>query len=407
MKDKPRALSGKFFGPTSFYRRPKFLGFLAGVFLIILCAALLFARSSARASLKDEQIALSHALTVIVTPLQAVTHYQVTQKYSGSIMAARESDHGFDTGGLLAAVLVDEGDHVKKGDPLARLDMRRLEGRARELEAAVAQAQAVSRETAALIDSAQATYDRYNLLVGKENISQQKYDDVKFNLRALKARKLANEAAITRAQAALKSLGIERGLATLTARFNGSVIRRYQDEGTAIAPGTPIIRLIEDNKLEIHVGLPQSAARALILGDLHIFDYQGQKVTARLRAILKNVDRATRTVTAIFDVTSDNADIRAGDLAKLSVTTDIQREGFWLPTSALAESRRGLWSVYSLKPYNNSTEYATLSRQELQVLYTTSDRVFVRGTVQNGDRIVTDGIHRLVPGQLVRTAKDN
>ncbi len=393
--------------PTSFYSHYKFHLGLGAILLVVLGSTLFFARSSALASLNDDQAALAQALMVNTTVLKAVDHYQIKQKYSGSIVAGRESDHGFDKAGLLAEVLVDEGAQVKKGDILARLDMRRFDSRERELDADLAQAKALNVETKALLDRAEATFGRYRVLLEKKHVSEQKFDQVKFDLIALKARKVATNAAVTRSEAALKSLEIDRELATLTARFDGSVIRRYMDEGTALSAGMPVIRLIEDRKLEIHVGLPGTATMALTPGKSHDFSYQGKKITTKLRSILRRVDQSTRTVTAIFDVTDDTMDIRAGDLAQLTVNTHIQQKGFWLPSDALAESRRGLWSVYSLRPYNGSFEYGTLSRQELQVLYTDSNRVFVRGTLQDGDRIISGGIHRLVPDQLVRIAGAN
>lgn len=392
-------------GGSSFFTRNRFHITLGGVLIIIVFGAILFAKASALASLNDDQTELAQALTVNVITLEAVEYYQVKQKYAGSIVASRESDHGFDKAGLLADVLVDEGDLVKKGDILARMDMRRFDAREQELAAGLEQAKALNVETKALLDRATSTFGRYEVLLDKRHISEQKFDQVKFDLLALKARKVATAAGVKKSQAALKSLEIDRDLATLTARFDGSVVRRYLDEGTALSAGTPIIRLIEDSKLEIHVGLPSSAVSSLTPGDIHIFSYKGGKITTKLRSILKRVDQSTRTVTAIFDVIDDNINIRAGELAQLSVNTDIQQAGFWLPSSALAESRRGLWSVYTLKPYKGSSVYGTLSRQELQVIYTDSNRVFIRGTVQNGERVISGGIHRLVPGQLVRIAE--
>jgi len=381
------------------------------VSLVIVILSIIFVARTAVFAVSDkDQGILSQVLSVQTTVIRAAENYQVRQKYAGSIVAGRESDHGFDTGGLLADVLVDDGDQVHKGDILARLDMRRLEARKQELDASLAEAIALQFETAALLDRAQATYDRYRVLMDKKHISIQKYDEVKFDLIALKARKVANEATVTKSRAALKSLATERDLSTLTARFNGSVVRRYQDEGTAIGAGTPVIRLIENQKLEIQVGFPQSAIAALIPGDTYIFDYQGQRIETRLRSILKKMDQSTRTVTAIFDVTHDTKNIRAGGLAQIMINTDIQQAGFWLPSSALAESRRGLWSAYTLTPYKGTEEYgperySIVSRQELQLLYVDSDRVFVRGTLQDDHRIVTGGIHRLVPGQLVRLSE--
>jgi len=390
-----------------YFSGKKLWALLAAGGLVLVIGGLLVIRSQAVAGLNPDQERLSRALTVRAVPVRASASYQVQQNYSGKIVAGRESDHGFDHGGLLAEVLVDEGARVRKGDILARLDMRRLEARGRELKADLDRAVALNHEAAARLDQARANFDRYRVLRDKKHISTQKFEQVKFDLAALTAHKAATESAVLRARAALKSLETDRELATLAARFDGSVVRRYRDEGAALGAGAPVLRLIEDSKLEIHVGLPQTAALALTPGAAVGFDYQGRRIGAKLRTMLAEVDDATRTVTAIFDITSDSHAIRPGGLARLAVTREIQQAGFWLPSSALAESRRGLWSVYSLADHDGAPDYGALARQELQVLHMESDRVFVRGTLRDGDRVVTDGIHRLVPGQLVRLSRDN
>ncbi|PHZ84126.1 efflux RND transporter periplasmic adaptor subunit [Paremcibacter congregatus] len=380
---------------------------IGGVLLLTIAGAVLYTRSSAQANLDEEQTRLARALMVETSQIKAQDHYQIHQKYSGRIVAGRESDHGFDKGGLLAEVLVDEGQRVKKGDSLARLDMRRLEARLGELDAELSQSIALDHQAGAQLDRAQATYDRYKVLRQQSHISAEKFDQVKFDLAGRKAQKTAAESAILRTKAALKSLRVDQALATLTARFDGSVVRRYQDEGTALGAGAPVIRLIEDEKLEIHLGLPEAAVAKLSPGDIHVFQQNGTRLTARLRATHARLDPATRTVTALFDILETSAPVHAGSLAQLTLAHEVPANGFWLPSDALAESRRGLWSVYTVTPAkgNHGATHGTVARQELQLLYTDSERVFVRGTLQDGDRIVTGGLHRLVPGQMVKLAK--
>lgn len=392
-----------------FLARHKMRVLIGGLILLTGTGVMLYTKSTAQANLNQEQVKLSRALMVETTPIKAQDSYQVRQKYTGRIVAGRESDHGFDRGGLLADVLVDEGQQVKKGDILARLDMRRLDARHQELTADLAQTTAQDNEAAAQLKRAQATFDRYKVLRNKQHVSAEKFDQVKFDLIGLKARKVATQSAISRTKAALNSLAVDRQMATLTARFNGSVIRRYQDEGAALGGGSPVIRLIEDQTLEIHLGLPPSALDKLSPDTLYHFDHQSGPLRAKLRATHARVDPATRTVTAIFDIIPLPGDklVTAGTLAQLSLTQNIVQTGFWLPSDALAESRRGLWSVYTIAPYPESapaalSTHGIVARQELQLLYTDSERVFVRGTLKDGDRIITGGLHRLVPGQLVQ-----
>lgn len=360
-------------------------------------------RSLAVADLEENFERRRSALSVSVMPLKQVDHYQIQQKYSGRVVARRESDHGFDRGGLLRAVLVEEGMRVEKGHVLARLDQSRLDARLVERAAELEWAEADATQARARVEMAKLSHDRYQNLLASKHISQARFDQVRTDLDVLRASKLAAEAAIAKARAGVENAKNDIGHAQLKAQFSGMVLRRYVDEGTSVAAASPILRLIEDQALEIHLGLPLTASRILEIGASYEFDANGRRFKARLRALLSKVDYDTRTVTALFDVMEYKAKthIIAGELAQLSLETTIESKGFWLPTSALAESRRGLWSVLAL---HQSDEDGTtiLSRREVQILHTEAERVFARGTLRQGDRIVSGGLHRLVAGQRVR-----
>ena len=72
----------------------------------------------------------------------------------------------------------------------------------------------------------------------------------------------------------------------------------------------------------------------------------GHGVTGRLRSILPQVDSATRTQTAVIDV-SDGVDLELADgqLVRLQVTEEIPTDGFRVPLSALSAGVKGLWTL--------------------------------------------------------------
>lgn len=360
-------------------------------------------RSLAVADLEEDFERRKSALSVAVITLKQVDQYQIQQKYSGRVVARRESDHGFDRGGLLKAVLVEEGMRVEKGHLLARLDQSRLDARLAERTAELARAEANATQARARVEMARLSHDRYQNLLASKHISQARFDQVRTDLDVLRASKEAAEAAIAKARAGVENAKNDINHTHLRAQFSGMVLRRYVDEGTSVAAASPILRLIEDQVLEIHLGLPLTASRILEIGSPYEFDANGRRFKARLRALLSKVDYDTRTVTAIFDVMGQKAKthIIAGELAQLNLEATIESKGFWLPTSALAESRRGLWSVLALQQPDEAGT-TILSRREVQILHTEAERVFARGTLRQGDRIVSGGLHRLVAGQRVR-----
>ena len=125
-----------------------------------------------------------------------------------------------------------------------------------------------------------------------------------------------------------------------------------------------------------------------------------------LVAVLDEVASDTRTVTAIFLLEERETPVRHGALARLLLETRREAPGFWLPISALTESRRGLWAAYAVVAEPGERSWHRVERRELTMLHAESDRAFVRGTLGDGERLVASGVHRLVSGQRVRISSN-
>jgi hypothetical protein len=112
-----------------------------------------------------------------------------------------------------------------------------------------------------------------------------------------------------------------------------------------------------------------------------------------LSAVLPEIDRATRTQTVVLKVA--DAAIPPGSVVEIAVSEQIDEPGFWVPLGALTAGDRGLWGVYALNRDN------VVERRLVEILHRESDRVFVRGTIAGGDRVIDTGVQRIVPGQTV------
>ncbi|RMF67763.1 MAG: hypothetical protein D6740_11470, partial [Alphaproteobacteria bacterium] len=95
-----------------------------------------------------------------------------------------------------------------------------------------------------------------------------------------------------------------------------------------------------------------------------------------------------------------------GMLASVMLTRRVRARGFWLPLEALTADLRGLWRVYALEEdAERGWPYARVHFENVQLLHTSGDRVYVTGTVPEGARLIATGLHRVVPGMLVRAEK--
>ena len=369
----------------SLYKRPLGAGMTVAIAALSI-ALLVFGVSTLRA---DANAVASAPAPLPVPALEARydAGARIEEFYPGIVSARRESALGFERGGRIDAISVDVGDRVSEGQLLARLDMRAL-------DAQIAAADAQTAEAAAQTALAAETEDRQAQLLERGHISQQRYDEVRTSTRAAQARQNA-------AAAAADALRVQRDLSIVTAPFDGVVTARHADEGAIAQPGQPVLDIVESEALEIRVGLPQAIAAGLQAGEAHRFMLEGQPLDAVFRTSTGVIDRQTRTVTALFDL--DNAaGAAAGQVVRLAVATPIGTDGFWVPTSALAEGRRGLWSVYVLRP--DDTGSHILERRAVETVRIEAGRVFVRGAVEDGELLLASGIQRITPGQRVTPA---
>lgn len=374
-------------------------------------------------------------LPVKTTKIQLVNNYQTVQSYTGEVVAKRTSEVGFERSGKLVEVLVDEGNRVDKGAILAKLDTANLQAQRRSLVAQKAQAEArlVELKNGARkeqIAAARARVrdlekqlklerlksNRRKYLYEQGAISREQFDEVAFNSQALSERlnnarsgleellngtryeqKAAQKAAVDQLSAEITNLDITIAKSILKAPFSGTIGLRSADEGMVIDAGKSIVRLVEDSKPEVKIGVPINIARKLVSGTQQELQIGGKTYSARVKSILPEVDTATRTRTVILQLKS-TAKVSPREIARFKVTQTVATEGYWLPITALVKGDRGLWSCYAVIDENGNSK---VERRLIEVLETDGKRVLVRGTIQAGDAIVIDGTQRLVPGQLV------
>ncbi|MEM8932053.1 MAG: efflux RND transporter periplasmic adaptor subunit [Acidobacteriota bacterium] len=341
----------------------------------------------------DEQ---ALALPVLITTLDAASGYTVRRAFVGRVEARRSSRVGFELDGRIATVVVDEGAPVEMGDVLATLDTARLQARRATLEAARDQAEAA-------VALAEATHARVTSASALDAVSSQALDEAALGLQARRA-------ALDQARAAVGQLDVELAKSRLIAPFDAHVVDRFTDEGQVVDAGTPVVELVERRRPEARIGVAGDVVDSLAPDQSRPITIGGRVVDGTIRTVLPTRDPSTRTVEVVVDLEADlDADagdhaLRVGDLAHLHLETEVASVGFWLPRTALTESRRGLWAAYVVAG-DASRSGGTLERREVEVLHEESERVYVRGALATGERVVVDGLHRLVPGLAVRTVE--
>lgn len=377
------------------------------------------------------------SMPVEVAPAKAVSEYEVRKPFTGALVAGRRSRLGFERPGKILTLLVDEGDRVATGQPLAELDRRRLTASRQRVAAELAEARAVLaelvagprletiaaaaaevRSLAAELEVAQRNLSRRRQLVETAAISREEFDESFYSTQAAGAqldaarkqleeletgtrveRIAAQRARVEALRAQLADVGHELEDTILKAPFAGAITQRRVDEGVIVAAGDAVFDLIEDDQLEAWIGVPAEAAAQLEVGETFAVLVNGAEHPATVKSLRAELNPTTRTRNVVFTINPRSAQqLVAGQVARVVLSDMVQQRGFWAPTSALTPDRRGLWAIYVAEGEGPTR---TVAVREVELLHTEGSRSFVRGTLEEGEAIIVAGGHKVVADQQV------
>lgn len=373
---------------------------------------------------------------VRVVAIEPVSSYETVRTYTGRVEARQSSDLGFERSAELIEIAVEEGAAVDAGAVLARLDTRQLEARKRSLTAERDAATALLDELVAgprqeHIDAARAEVDRQTAMLarlkvraerieklhGRSAANDDERDEVRFDVQAAQAalaranaeldelnngtrpeRLASQRARVAQLDASIASVEVDLEDSVLVAPFAGRVQRRIVDEGSVVSPGDAVLMLVQGGAREATVGVPWDVVDSLSAGQSAELFIGDRLIEATVKAVMPTLDEATRTVEVVLSLSTGVAGDKPGSVVRWALPESVDESGFWLPTTALTRGSRGLWSAFAV------SDEGVIARVDLELLHTEADRVFVRGAVVTGDRIVADGVHRLAAGQRVEVA---
>ena len=211
----------------------------------------------------------------------------------------------------LAAVLVDQGDTVKAGQLLARLDDAELRQQVAVAEASLAAARAtVQRVRAdeararAVLQQAQLDHRRAADLVASKTASQSDLDKAVEGLRVAEADLTRSQAVIVEAQSqgftAEKNLHFRQEQLAFTeirSPYDGLIIRRDRDPGGVVVPGGSLLQLIATNEIWISAWVDETAMASLATNQpsLVVFRSEPEKpYPGEVARLGRETDRETR-----------------------------------------------------------------------------------------------------------------
>lgn len=205
--------------------------------------------------------------------------------------------------GRVTEVLVREGDAVKAGQPLVRIDARELQAKAAHVAASLDEATAVRADAA-------TNAKRMRALYADSAAARAQLDAAETALARA-------EAGLTTAKAAAAELDAVSSYSVIRAPFAGVVTARYVDPGAFAAPGAPLVAVQDAARLRITAAVTPDIAQRLRRGDSIDAAIEGRATPATVEGVVPSANGNLYSVNAL--VSNGEGEFLAGSAATLSI----------------------------------------------------------------------------------------
>ncbi|HUL67455.1 MAG TPA: efflux RND transporter periplasmic adaptor subunit [Burkholderiaceae bacterium] len=346
--------------------------------LLLALPVLFLAVACQRAAPVSEDVRPIRALTVQPRTTTALA------EFAGEVRPRIETRAGFQVPGRVTQRLVEVGQSVKAGQPLASIDAQDYRLAAEAAGAGLTAAQ-VDR------DQQRADYRRFQDLQTKGFISQADLDRRKAALDAAEARYL-------QAQASAQSSGNQAAYSVLRAPHDAIVTGVDAEVGQVVTAGQSVIRLARTGEKEVMIGIPeQQLALLQSASAITVRMWSGgEPIAGRMREVSPAADPTTRTFPARVALVNPPPTVALGMTATVSFATPMTSPVLAVPLQAL-QAEGGVTHAWVFDPGTQ-----TVRRTRVRVDNVAGNEIVIGEGLKPGDIVVTAGVHQLKEGQKVR-----
>lgn len=281
--------------PDEEKRRKKILWLTGGAIAALIAVLFIVSRIGGDNNIVTPETPAGQAVSVIQV---ASRSFETEVSLNGEARPVRDIQVAAPaTGVRILQILVDEGDTVRQGQAMARLDTALSAAQTRAAEASVAEAQSAAVRARGEYDRAESIRDSGAL--SAEAIEQRR------------AAAIAADARLAASRAQLAEVNARLGGGYVRAPASGLVIDRTAELGRPV-DGQVLFRIAADNRLEVSAQVAEADSLALQEGQTATFSLvDGSTVTGTLRRLPASIDSRTRTGEALFALPSGTR-VRAG-----------------------------------------------------------------------------------------------
>ena len=374
---------------------------------------------------KKEEVALEKPATVQGVKIETVKSTPVSEDYEavGTVRSKTTTVLSSKTMGNILAVPIREGDRVRTGQLLIEIDDRDTKAQLQKAQAGLREVQAAQEEIEQTIRAAEsardaaeagrslalATFTRYKSLLDEKSVSRQEFDEVQAKLKvaeaevdranrmlqALLAKKNQVHSKQEQVRADITSAQVYVGYGRILSPMDGIVISKQAEIGLLATPGVPLLTIEDNSYYRLEVSAEDSMLRKIRLGtpvQVSIDALGPQEVSSRVSEIVPASDPGSRSSTVKIDLSQPG--LRSGLYGKARFSVG-QKQAIQVPQKAILQ-RGQLVGVFIVDPSD------VVRLRLIQAGKTYGDRTEVLSGINDGDRIIVEGLEKVKEGDRVQ-----
>jgi len=277
--------------------------------------------------------------------------------------------------GILTNVYVTEGERVKKGQVLARIDDGGLSQQLAQLKIQA--------------DLSKTTFERQQRLWDQKIGSEMQYLQAKSNYES------QTQAIAQLEQQVAKTI--------VTAPFSGTIDDVMSEQGSVVLPGqTPLMRIVSLDNMYIVTDVPEKYVSNIERNKKVLVDFPilNKQMESKIRQVGDFIDPNNRTFKVEVSVPNDDSSIKPNLTAKLSINDYTNPAALLIPQSVISENASGEQYIYIIK--DKQGDDAVAEKITIDTGLTQGDVIEVLAGLESGTEIILEGARSVNDGQKVR-----
>ena len=279
--------------------------------------------------------------------------------------------------GILQNVYVKEGQRVRKGQVLAKIDDGGMSSQLAQLEANAA--------------FAKTTYERQKRLWDQKIGSEIQFLQAQTSYKAQ--------------ENAVSQLKSQLGKSTIRAPFSGIIDDVFKERGTVVAPGAgaEIFRIVNLSNMYIETEVPETYIGSITENKIVEVNFPvlGETVTSKVRQVGNFINPNNRSFKIEIGVPNLNGKVKPNLTARLKLNDYTSNNAVLIPQSIISENAKGQQFIYIIKDKKDNNE-AVAERLIIETGKTQGDMIEVVKNLKADAEIIMEGARSVNNGQVVK-----